>query len=305
MVRRFTTSRAAVLILSYETFRIHEKLFHRGQHQCDLLICDEAHRLKNKDTKTAVALSALQTRRRVLLSGTPIQNDLDEFYSMVHFANPGLLGSEKDFHRLYQNPILRGREPDASDKDRARGEAKTPDALLLVPLLVRGRAVNWIDSKATFGDPASHDEYEDPREIRTLKVNRIKNYWMRNNAFYGVNAIFDIELTKDKLEATKYLTEGDPDDPWDVVAAREEARDPKKLAFTEEELAVIFPNDKTTMTLGFEVQLNEFNMVHVKHEIHGIYKVARDIDDGESAKAKLQHIMAAMLGSAGTDAAAK
>ena len=109
---------------------------------------DEAHRLKNKDTKTAQArgalstrrdgymtvtlwlhdgypvvtraqaLGALSTRRRILLSGTPIQNDLDEFYSMVHFANPDLLGSEKDFHRIYQNPILRGREPDATDKVR-------------------------------------------------------------------------------------------------------------------------------------------------------------------------------------------
>ena len=84
----------------------------------------QAHRLKNKETKTAIALSALQTRRRVLLSGTPIQNDLDEFYSMVHFANPGLLGTEKDFHKNYQNPILRGREPDASDKDRAKAEVK-------------------------------------------------------------------------------------------------------------------------------------------------------------------------------------
>lgn len=42
---------------------------------------------------------------------------------------------------------------------RLRGDAKTPDALLPVPLLVRGRVVNWIDSKATFGDPASHAEY--------------------------------------------------------------------------------------------------------------------------------------------------
>ena len=42
---------------------------------------------------------------------------------------------------------------------RVRGEAKTPDVLLPVPLLVRGRVVNWIDSKATFGDPATHAEY--------------------------------------------------------------------------------------------------------------------------------------------------
>ena len=58
----------------------------------------------------------------MLLSGTPIQNDLDEFFSMVNFANPELLGSEHHFHRHYQNPILRGREPDASERDRERGE---------------------------------------------------------------------------------------------------------------------------------------------------------------------------------------
>ena len=125
MVNRFTSSRTAVLIISYETFRIHEKLFHRGKNQCGLLICDEAHRLKNKDTKTAKALHALPTRKRILLSGTPIQNDLDEFYSMVHFCNPDLLGSEKHFHRVYQNPILRAREPDATPRDRDEGEKKS------------------------------------------------------------------------------------------------------------------------------------------------------------------------------------
>jgi len=41
---------------------------------------------------------------------------------------------------------------------RKRGDAKTPDALLPVPLLVRGRVVNWIDSKATFGSPETHQE---------------------------------------------------------------------------------------------------------------------------------------------------
>ena len=131
MIQRFSYARSAVLIISYETFRIHEKLFKKGN-QAGLLICDEAHRLKNKETKTAMALSALQTRRRVLLSGTPIQNDLDEFYSMVHFANPDLLGTQHDFHRLYQNPILRGREPDATDKDRAKGEAKASELGKLV-----------------------------------------------------------------------------------------------------------------------------------------------------------------------------
>lgn len=47
----------------------------------------------------------------------------------------------------------------AEESLRQRGDAKTPDALLPVPLLVRGRVVHWIDSKATFGDAESHAEY--------------------------------------------------------------------------------------------------------------------------------------------------
>ena len=66
---------------------------------CDLLICDEAHRLKNDETLTNKALDSLACRRRILLSGTPIQNHLDEFYAMVNFANPGLLGTRVEFHK--------------------------------------------------------------------------------------------------------------------------------------------------------------------------------------------------------------
>lgn len=111
-----------MLITSYETFRIHAERFSRPD-ACDLLICDEAHRLKNDQTLTnkvgfgyctstgycqqlqcqlwmqggsyrgepgerrscctpaaAQALGSLACKRRVLLSGTPLQNHLDEFY---------------------------------------------------------------------------------------------------------------------------------------------------------------------------------------------------------------------------------
>lgn len=46
---------------------------------------------------------------------------------MVQFANPDLLGSEKEFHRNYQNPILRGREPDATDLEREKAEVKSAE----------------------------------------------------------------------------------------------------------------------------------------------------------------------------------
>lgn len=72
-----------------QTFRIHAEKLHVPS-ACDILICDEAHRLKNDATLTNRALDALPCKRRVLLSGTPLQNDLAEFFAMVDFTNPGL-----------------------------------------------------------------------------------------------------------------------------------------------------------------------------------------------------------------------
>ena len=53
----------------------------------------QGHRLKNSENQTYQALVALNCKRRVLLSGTPIQNDLLEYFSLVHFVNQGLLGT--------------------------------------------------------------------------------------------------------------------------------------------------------------------------------------------------------------------
>ena len=82
-----------------------------------MVICDEGHRLKNFDNLTYKALNLLQTRRRILLSGTPIQNDLLEYFSLVHFVNGGILGSVSDFRKKFENPILRSRDGDATDKE--------------------------------------------------------------------------------------------------------------------------------------------------------------------------------------------
>ena len=65
-----------VLICSYETIRTHIGRLNKVQDCCDLLVCDEAHRLKNSENQTSRALNSLPVRRRVLLTGTPMQNDL-------------------------------------------------------------------------------------------------------------------------------------------------------------------------------------------------------------------------------------
>src|SRR6202012_4675094 len=97
-----------------------------------LMLCDEGHRLKNAESETYMALTGLNVDRRVILSGTPIQNDLTEYYSLLDFANPGLLGTKADFRKKYELPILRGRDAAGSDVDRQKGEAANAELGALV-----------------------------------------------------------------------------------------------------------------------------------------------------------------------------
>mmetsp|Transcript_26300 Transcript_26300/g.43079 ORF Transcript_26300/g.43079 Transcript_26300/m.43079 type:complete len:716 (+) Transcript_26300:238-2385(+) len=109
----------AGLIISYETFRAQSELF-IGK-RCDLLICDEAHRLKNSEAKQTQAIAALGCKRVVLLSGTPVQNDLEEFFNMIEICNPGMLGTRGEFRKEYENPIMQGRDALATQEDQKKG----------------------------------------------------------------------------------------------------------------------------------------------------------------------------------------
>jgi DNA repair and recombination protein RAD54 and RAD54-like protein len=119
-----------VLIVSYETLRLNvEEL---KDTKIGLLLCDEGHRLKNGESQTFMALNGLQVDRRVILSGTPIQNDLTEYFSLLNFANPNYLGSRNDFRKRFELPILRGRDAAGSDVDRQKGDEAITELLALV-----------------------------------------------------------------------------------------------------------------------------------------------------------------------------
>ncbi|KAL3312360.1 DNA repair and recombination protein rad54b [Cichlidogyrus casuarinus] len=87
---------APVLIISYEMLVQNSDLVSKID-GIDLLICDEAHRLKNANTKTVQVLETLRIPRRLLLTGTPIQNDLSELWTLAQFCAPGALGSKTRF----------------------------------------------------------------------------------------------------------------------------------------------------------------------------------------------------------------
>ena len=88
----------------------------------DYVILDEAHKIKSSSTKSAVCARAVPASNRILLTGTPIQNNLQELWSLFDFACQGsLLGTLKTFKMEYENPITRAREKDATPGEKALG----------------------------------------------------------------------------------------------------------------------------------------------------------------------------------------
>jgi superfamily II DNA or RNA helicase len=76
----------------------------------DTVLLDEAQAIKNPDSQVARAAFGLSARFRVTLTGTPVENRLEELWSQLHFSNPGLLGSLPDFRERYARPIAAGDE---------------------------------------------------------------------------------------------------------------------------------------------------------------------------------------------------
>ncbi len=129
-----------VMIIGYEKLRTVQEELKKGP-GIDIVIADEGHRLKTAQNKSAQAIRALNTPRRIILSGTPIQNDLSEFFTMVDFVNPSLLGTLKTFMKDFEGPIVRSRQPGAPRKDVEKGEAQSAElAELTTPFILRRTA---------------------------------------------------------------------------------------------------------------------------------------------------------------------
>lgn len=138
----FTKGRAySVMIIGYEKLRtIHGEL--KKGRGIDIVVADEGHRLKTAKNKSALAIKSLDTPMRVILSGTPIQNDLSEFFMMVDFVNPGLLGSYKCFLKEFETPIIRSRQPEATKNEKEKGEAKSEELASLTQQFILRRNID-------------------------------------------------------------------------------------------------------------------------------------------------------------------
>ncbi|HTL34633.1 MAG TPA: DEAD/DEAH box helicase, partial [Kofleriaceae bacterium] len=104
--RRTLDTSADIVLTSYPILR--NDIDELAETTWDTVILDESQTIKNPDSQVARAAYRLKGNWRITLSGTPVENRLDELWSQLHFTNPGLLGGRADFQERWAEPINLG-----------------------------------------------------------------------------------------------------------------------------------------------------------------------------------------------------
>lgn len=108
-----------LVVASYDIIRNDFEFF--LSHHWNYCVLDEGHIIKNSKTKLSKVIKQLKSDHRVILSGTPIQNNVLELWSLFDFLMPGFLGSEREFTARFGRPILQSRDAKSSSKEQEAG----------------------------------------------------------------------------------------------------------------------------------------------------------------------------------------
>lgn len=108
---------ADVIMTTYAVMRLDQEEL--AQQKWDVVILDEAQTIKNPDSKIAKAVYQISSPFKLALTGTPIENRLDDLWSIFHFLNRGFMHQRKDFQRDYIKPISLG-DKEVSERLRKR-----------------------------------------------------------------------------------------------------------------------------------------------------------------------------------------
>ncbi len=103
-----------IVITTYGTVRVDLEMLRKIEF--NYVILDEGQSIKNPDAAISKAVKQLHSKRRLVLSGTPIENSLLDLWSIFQFAIPGLLGTEKHFKENFSNQIEKGGNSDAASR---------------------------------------------------------------------------------------------------------------------------------------------------------------------------------------------
>ena len=96
----------------------HSKLFSQLIEGPNIIIADEAHKMKNLNSRTSEVTSKFASRSRIALTGSPLANNLKEYFAMIDWIAPGYLGDFAEFKSRYQDPIEHGLYATSSKAER-------------------------------------------------------------------------------------------------------------------------------------------------------------------------------------------
>ncbi|MDE6693372.1 MAG: DEAD/DEAH box helicase [Muribaculaceae bacterium] len=155
---------------------------------------DEAHVIKNKDTKMSQAVMMLNAECRIILTGTPIQNHLGELWNLFRFINPGLLGSDESFRRKFVVPIQE------HDKERQRALQR-----IIKPFMLRRTKTEVADDLPDKTDIVMPVELSDA-EMAMYEAMRVKAANMLENADkVDVNTLAEITRLRRAADSIKLV----------------------------------------------------------------------------------------------------
>ena len=104
----------SVILTTYGTIR--NDIEALREMQFDTIILDESQNIKNINAQTTKAIMLLNSKNRIALSGTPIENNLGELYSLFRFLNPAMFGTAEEFNTYYAVPIQKENDPEAIEE---------------------------------------------------------------------------------------------------------------------------------------------------------------------------------------------
>lgn len=111
-------SHAQLILTTYGTIR--NDIDNLREHTFAYVVLDESQHIKNHQSQTARAVTLLNSKHRLALSGTPLENNLGELYSLFRFLNPAMFRSLKDFNRYYASPIQKDHDKAVITELRAK-----------------------------------------------------------------------------------------------------------------------------------------------------------------------------------------
>ncbi|XP_062152558.1 switch 2 isoform X2 [Alnus glutinosa] len=103
-----------ILIASFDTYRIHGGILSKVK--WEIVVVDEAHRLKNEKSKLYGACSEIKTQKRFGLTGTVMQNKIMELFNLFDWVAPGSLGTREHFREFYDEPLKHGQRSTAPER---------------------------------------------------------------------------------------------------------------------------------------------------------------------------------------------